>query len=180
MSARTSLSAEITMSADITAFSLILGSLDGRKSSRSVVAMLALHEDADCPLELDVDVNPYAVPFKARFEPGQALLSDGSLMPDGCGALEFVAPFTPFSYAEIEPVLASMEVRVSLPEAAFEALWSTFAIGRSDLLATVRFEAGPFEHVLPPGWQWNTVVESHLRVVRASVAFTAPGWPDWR
>ena len=170
------MSASISLSAHVTAFSLVLGSLDGRRSPRSVVAMLTLHEDADCPLELDVDVNPYAVPFHARFQPGEALLSDGSPMPDGCGALGFVAPFTS-RHANIDPVLASLSIRISLPEADFEALWSTLATGRSDLLATVRFEAGPFEHMLPPGLRWNTVAESHLRVVRASVAFTAPGWP---
>lgn len=170
MSVRTSLSA------DITAFSLILGGLDGGKSPRSVVAMLALHEDAECPLKLDMDVNPYAVPFHARFEPGQALLSDGSPMPDECGTLGFVAPFTS-RHAEIEPVPASMHVRISLPEADFEALWSTLATGRPDLVATLRFSAGPFEHVLPPGWRWNTTAESNIRVVRGSIAFTGPGWP---
>ena len=170
------MSASISLSADITAFRLILGSLDGPRSPRSVAAMLALHENAECPLELDVDVNPYAVPFHARFQPGEALLSDGRPMPDGCGALGFVAPFTS-RHADIDPVPASLSLRISLPDADFEALWSTLATGRPDLVAIVRFEAGPFEHVLPPGWRWNTVGESHLRVVRASVAFMAPGWP---
>ncbi len=118
----------------------------------------------------------YAVPFHARFEPGQALLSDGSPMPDGCGTLGFVAPFTS-RHAEIEPVPASMHVRISLPEADFEALWSTLATGRPDLVATLRFSAGPFEHVLPPGRRWNTTAESNIRVVRGSIAFTGPGWP---
>lgn len=125
------MSASVSLSADITTFSLILGSLDSGKSPRCVVAMLALHEDVESPLELDVDVNPYAVPFHARFEPGQALLSDGSPIPGGCGALGFVAPFTS-RYTEIEPVAASIYARVSLPEADFEALWSTLATGRPD------------------------------------------------
>ena len=49
------------------------------------------------------------------------------------------------------------------------------ATGRLDLRATVRFSAAPFEHVLSPGWRWETAAESHLRVWRASVAFAGPG-----
>ena len=97
-------------------------------------------------------------------------------MPDGCGTLGFVAPFTP-RHADIDPVPASLSLRVSLPEADFESLWSVLATGRRDLRATLRFRAGLFEHVLPPGWRWNTTAKSHLRVKRASAVFTGPGWP---
>lgn len=170
------MTSEISLSADIVAFSLVLGSLEGGRSPRSVGAMLSLHEDHESPLELDVNANPYGIPFQARFEPGEARLSDGNPMPDGCGAFGFVAQFAP-CHADIDPVPASLTLRVSLPEADFEALWSVLATGRRDLRATLRFSAGPFEHVLPPGWRWNTAAESHLRVSRASVAFTGPGWP---
>lgn len=166
----------ISLSADIVAFSLELGSLEGGRSPRSVCAILALHDGAESPLELDVDTNPYAVPFHARFEPGQARLSDGSPMPDGCGSLGFVAAFTP-SNTDVDPVPASLTLRISLPEVDFEALWSVLATGRQDLRATVRFSAGPFEQVIPPGWRWNTAADSYLRVQRASVVFAGPGWP---
>ena len=169
------MTSETSLSADIVAFRLVLGSLDHGRSLRSVAATLALHHDHECPLELDVDANPYGIPFHAHFEPGQALLSDGSPMPDGCGAFGFVAPFTS-RYAEIAPLTASLTCRVSLPEADFEALWSVLATGRQDLQASLTFSAGPFEHVSPPGWRWDTTANSHLRVTRASVAFASPGW----
>jgi len=165
----------ITLYADIVAFSLVLGSPEAGMSPRSVGAMLSLQDDHECPLELDVDANPYAIPFQAHFERGQALLPDGSLMPDGCGALGFVAQMAS-RHANIDSVPASLTLGISLPEAEFEALWSVLATGRRDLRATVRINAGPFEHVLPPGWRWNTTVKSHLRVSRASVVFTGPGW----
>ena len=169
----------VYLSADITAFRLVLGSLDNCKSQRSIGAMLILQEHLDCPLELDVDANPYGIPFYGEFKPGVALLSDGSPMPDGCGALGFVPPFTS-RHADIEPVSASLTIRVSLPETDFEALWSTLATGRRDLVATVSFYSGPFEHVLPPGWRWNTRIDKYLKVDRANIAFTSPGWPDYR
>lgn len=167
----------ITLSADITGFSLTLGSLDNGRSPRSVGAVLALHEDHDCPLELDVGVNPYVIPFHVSFTSGRALLSDGTPMLDGCGAIGFVAPFES-TYEDIESVPASLTARVSFPEADFEALWSTLATGRPDLVVTLSFAAGPFEHVLPPAWRWNTMAESYLRIVRASVTFKLPRPPE--
>ncbi len=171
------MSSSITFLADITPFSLTLGTLDAGRSPRSVGAVLALHENHDCPLELDVGVNPYAIPFHVSFTPGRALLSNGTPMPDGCGAIGFVAPFES-TYEDIEPVPASLTARVSLPETDFEALWSTLATGRPDLVGTLSFAAGPFEHVLPPAWRWNTRADSYLRIVRASVSFRLPRRPE--
>lgn len=48
----------ITLYADIVAFSLVLGSPERGQSPRLVGAMLSLHDDHECPLELDVDANP--------------------------------------------------------------------------------------------------------------------------
>ena len=169
------MTSETSLSANIVAYRLVLGSLDRGESQRSVTAMLALHHDHECPLQFDVDANPYGIPFHARFEVGQALLSDGSPMPDGCGALGFVAPFTS-RHAEITPVPASLTIRVCLPEQDFEALWAVLARGRPDLQASLTFSVGPFEHVSPSGWRWDTTADSHLRVSRASVAFAGPGW----
>ena len=145
----------IMLSVDITGFSLTLRSQDNCRSPRSVGAVLTLHENHDCLLELDVGVDPYAIPFHVSFTSGRALLSDGTPMPDGCGAIGFVAPFES-TYEDIEPVPASLTARVSLPEADFEALWSTLATGRPDLMGTLSSPAGLFEHVLPPAWRWNT------------------------
>jgi hypothetical protein len=171
------MTSEISFSAEIVAFNLVLGSLEGGISPRSVGAMLSLHEDHQCRLELDVDANPYGIPFHVRFEPGEARLSDGSPMPIGCGAFGFVAAFTP-RHADIDPASASLTLRISLPGPDFEALWSVLATGRQDLRATVRFSAGPFDHALPPVWRWKTTLDSHLLVSRASVAFAGPGWPS--
>ena len=113
---------DVTFSSKVLALRLTLGSLTNGLSPRAVGITLVLNQDCDCPLELDTDANPYEVPFHASITPGQAVLSDGNPMPDGCGAFGFVEPFTS-RHAEIEPVAASLTARVSVPEADFEGLW---------------------------------------------------------
>ena len=94
----------------------------------------------------------------------------------GCGYLSFIPAYAS-RYDDVDPFPASLSGWAAIPEADFQALWTTL-LTHVGLLSRLTFTAGPVEPVIPDGWRWNTSVSRHLLIERASVSFFSSGWQE--